>query len=63
MIEKEKKLHLFWNNFIIDCLIKILQSYTDVEVVRRAVALLNSLLKDSSIVDLFKELKGLELLA
>jgi len=44
-------------------LIKILQSYTDVEVVRRAVALLNSLLKDSSIVDLFKELKGLELLA
>jgi len=63
MLEKEKKLHLFWNNFIIDCLIKILQSYTDVEVVRRAVALLNSLLKDSSIVDLFKELKGLELLA
>lgn len=63
MIEKEKKLNLFRNNFIIDSLLKVLENYSDVEVVRRGVALLTSLLKDSAIVTIFKELKGLEVLA
>ena len=59
MLEKDKKLHLFWNNFIIDSLIKILESYKDVEVIRWAVALLNTLLRDPAIVEVFKDLKGL----
>lgn len=63
MIEKEKKLHLFWNNYIVDCLIKILETYKDVEVIWRAVALLNALLRDNSIFDVFKDLKGFEILA
>jgi hypothetical protein len=46
IVEKEKKMHLFRNNFIIDCLLKILDSLADIEVVRRATALLTGLLKD-----------------
>ena len=63
MIEKEKKLHLFRNNYIIDCLIKILETYKDIEVIKRAVALLNALLRDISIIEVFKDLKGLEIIA
>lgn len=63
MIEKEKKLHLFWNNYIIDCLIKILETYKDIEVIKWAVALLNALLRDISIIEVFKDLKGLEIIA
>lgn len=55
-------MQLFRNNFIVDCLLKILDSLTDIEVVWRAAALLTGLLKDAPIVQIFKELWGLETL-
>ncbi len=61
MVEKEKKMHLFRNNFILEQLMKILDTYTDIEIVRRAVSLLTGLLKDPAIVETFKQ-KGLETL-
>lgn len=43
-------------------MLKVLDNYNDIEVVRRAASLLTGLLKDPPVVEIFKELKGLEIL-
>lgn len=63
IIENEGKTLPFWNNFIIDLLLKIFDTQSDnFEVVRWAASVLTGLLSDSHIVQIFKDLWGLETL-